>query len=366
MKTLDLIKVVFWDIVKLYKNIFHWGVSKIIIFIYVFLLSILLTFPLFIIIIILFYVFWIWEYINSMQLNITSLSSFFLEKTVLFFLMIFLLIFTFLVFSFWYSYKIILFNKLNFSYLKNKKLQYFKNSFFDFKLIWKYFLVSSWNALVLLIPIIIFIIWFILIVKFNWWFEYINNILSLENSESKDINKIIFTISIFSLILFVICAILFFYLIYRIIFSYIILVDEENYPERKKSLFYVKESLNNTRSIKSFFKYVLLTFIIILILLPFNIFFSYISSKVDDLSTYINYIKLSEQEQKILEKNTTSSYLISQLKMQYSTYDEGKLYNNLYVFYTISLFLSVINFVFILWVLEMFTVSFYKNEIIKR
>ena len=118
MKTSNLIKNTFLDLKLLYKNFFHWNLSKLIYSIYSTILAFALSLPFLFIILILFYIFSLGEYINSTNVNPYSLISFFFEKPIVFFILFILSILTIFTFLFLYFYNITLLFNLNLNYIK--------------------------------------------------------------------------------------------------------------------------------------------------------------------------------------------------------------------------------------------------------
>jgi len=260
-----MFKAIFWDIKLVYKNFVHWNISKVLIFLSSIWLWILLSLPFFIIAVIIAYldpINWkevlypltswttipMWLYMSFFQ-NIW----FFILEIVLFILAIWMI-------YFWYSYKTLLFSKLNLSYINWEKLPYKENDYFNFKLIWAYFWVLWWGGLILFIPIIVFLVLFwILVFSLGW----INSVVNLTNWW-------INTFTVLSLILFIITTISFIYLSYKITFSFINIVDSKRFPKiEKNTRVYIKDSFKISWGIK-ILKFILMLLILWLILLPFN------------------------------------------------------------------------------------------------
>jgi hypothetical protein len=165
---LKLIKSIFKDTKNLYRNFLHWNISKVFISLASIALSFLLALPSIIALIIMYFVFDLNSYITSLDVSILSLLGFLSSQPLVFLLFIIFSLLTFFSALIGYSYRRVLFTKLNLSYIESEKLPYFKiflikfpyikNSYFNFKLIWKYFKVISLVALFVSMPFFVFII----------------------------------------------------------------------------------------------------------------------------------------------------------------------------------------------------------------
>lgn len=277
---LKIIKNILWDFWFLYQNFFHWNLSKILINIFSILLWILLALPFFIILWLFIYfdpIAWkdiIYSYINwSIWLSFISAIS-----SSLFYVLIeaFLFITWVLIFLFWASYKMILFTKLNIEYKNRNKLNYMSNLYFDKNTIIKYLGIVSWIWIILLIPFLVFLILFTIYIFSFWWIESIYT-MTLSNN--------INIFSILSLSTFLILLFVFIYLSYKVSFSYIIMLDEDNLGERKKALYYVKKSFKITNWFIKFIKFLLLIII-------FTIFISIIDIVWKEISNYWDIVKI--------------------------------------------------------------------------
>lgn len=166
--------------------------------------------------------------------------------------------------------------------------------------------------------------------------------------------------SIVSFILLVITYISVFYLLYRLSFSYLILLDKENYPEEKNAKFYVKESMRITSSPYKVFKILVIVILFTLIMLPFLIIWRTIDDKYNNMRSYVAYELYLSEAREFTERET---YAYSLLKLEYDNIDKGELrvlINN-YSFYQTLFY--IFNYLFIFWVFEMVFTSFYVNEL---
>lgn len=353
--TLKLIKSIFIDILILFKNFLHWNISKILISLSSIWLSFLMALPFIVLLFILYFSFDLNLYFNSFDVSLLDLLWLLWNRPIVFTLFMLFAVIWFLFGLFGYSYRKVLFTKLNLLYLDWKKLNYLKNKYFDFKLIYKYFQVIALVSLFLIIPIVIFFIWFVILFFIFWWAEWVQALIS-----SSQFN--IFTLIAF--IFLIICFIAFVYISYRLYFAVIMLVDQKHYDEEKPS-FYLKESYEKTKSIFIFMKFVLIMLLLSIVILPFWKIQENFSDTLNEVRAFREYSLLGEIEKKEVENNPNYSF-INDLKIKYSstTWDELKTIEVTY-FYLNYLFI-IINFLLILWLFEMATVSFYKHEIIKK
>lgn len=266
------LRKIFFDISLLYKNFIHWNISKALIFVFSLLLWILIALPFLILLWILIYFDPInWNEIISSYLATNSVWMSFLSalnENLLFMIIEFLLVITIIsLFIFWYSYKIITLTNLNFSYLKWEKINYFKNIYFDYKKILTYLYILSRIWLILFLPILVFVLIFVILLFSFWWVEQVSNMIY--TNWFFNYFSIILAISFFVLLL------IFLYLTYKMTFAYIIMLDEKNYPNKEKWLFYIKESYKITSWIK-IFKFLLIIILITIFFYPIGIIWKYI------------------------------------------------------------------------------------------
>ncbi len=263
------------DFSLLYRKFIHWNISKILIVIFTFLLGILFALPFLIIVVILMNIdpidwkdiistFYTSQTIGMSLLTALSSHLFYIIIEALF------LILWVLSFWFWSSYRLILLAKLNLDYKKWTPTKFFQNYYFNGAKILKVLGIFSWIWLVffaLFLAVVLFV--FVVILLF-WWID--NSYLLATQGTS---------ISGFSLIIlfWVLSGILaFLYLAYRMNYSYIIMLDEENYPQTQSALSYVKESFKITSGVKIFkFVWVALLFSLC-IMLPIDYLAQYLEN----------------------------------------------------------------------------------------
>jgi len=333
-----LIREIFLDILFLFKNFFHWNISKILIWVFGWLLGILLSIP-----------FWILFWISIYFLNINLFDWFnaleFLS-TYNYLLIIpwLLFIIAILAILFWFSYYKVLLVNLNLKYFDWEKLPFMKNIYFDFAKIYKYLWIVFWMWIYLLIPISIFLVLFLIILFSFWWFSVL---------DPKWLVNI--TFSIISFILVVIFWLLVIYMAYRMYFSYTIFCDEK---ENNSAKYYVKKSIDLTKWYNIFIKFVFINLFFWLILSPFVIIWNNLENTQNEVSKYIDY--------KINNNTGALNYQQYQiLDLKYWKYSDTEVYeiqgknNNYNVIY------YIFSFLFIYWIIEMVKVSFYKRELLK-
>lgn len=262
---LETLKSILWDIQLIYKNFFHWNISKILIYICSILLGILLSVPFILILAWSMYfdpIPWkevISSYYQSGSLNMSLLSYVYNNMWILIGEAV-LLLSAFLFFIFWYSYKTLTFTNIYFWYITGEKIPYFKNIYFHIQTIFSYIKLLSLVIVTLLIPILIFWISFFILIYIFWWIEMVFKLFDTGNN------------TLFSIILWIIafiCLFVFMYLAYRLSFSYMILLDKNNYADKKWISFYIKESFHITSWLK-IFKFLYLMILFSLCMLPLN------------------------------------------------------------------------------------------------
>lgn len=271
---IEKLKVILSDLLLVYKNFIHWNISKILITIFWFFLGILLSLPFFIILWLSIYfdpISWgqvLSDYISSGTISMSLMAEVYNNVWLLIWEWI-ILLWGVLFFIFWYSFKNITITQLYLTYLDGGKLWYFKNFYFNFKVICSYLKLLFLVILILLIPVIIFIIAFFILLYSFWWVE---NVFQLLNTWGPNLFSILLLSVAF------ICLLTFLYLAYRLSFSYIILIDRKNYSEKLGISFYIKESFRITAGLKIFkFLYFMVLFSIFMI--PFDYLGTFIENR---------------------------------------------------------------------------------------
>jgi len=344
----NTILYLFKDISFLYKNFFHWNISKLIIKIYSFFLWISFSFPFIVFLIIIAFI----DPINWLDI-ISGLAS---DKTMWikiiwtllvhpFFVTfeIFIFVLFFISFIFWYSYSIFLETNLYNEYINKNKLGYLKNYYFNLSIIKQYTLILLRILWYLFLYFSILICWFIL------FYILINNISNTFFYTLVLKIKDIFLFSFF---------ILFFYILYRIIFSYIIYIDSK---KDKKASFYIKKSIKLTKPKKVLFKFVGGLFLLFLLILPFAFIKTNIDTNVKNIKLYLWY---KYWVSKLIDENDLYKYNI--LKATYENTSDKDLKNELRRNYYYSILYTIFSFLVLDGLFTMFIVSFYRRNYKKK
>ena len=335
---INLIKNIFGDIFMLYKNFFHFNLSKVVIYLVAILYTIILFIPFGIVFWILYYYLLNSGWLYSIWANLWIL----IPSMLLVIIWLFILIIAF-------SYNYVLLTKMNLNYINWKKLKLWKNEYFNFKLFWVFFKTFFLNILILLFPFVVgFILMTILVLSF-WW------VLEAQKISS---SWVLNSFSISSIIILIISIIWFIYLIYKTLFVTTILVDESKWKDFKRPMYYIKKSFKLTSGFKIFFRFVVTAILVVIISLPFSIPLNYFSYNNDRLSNYIEY-KVNPDS-----FSENDFYYIEWLKNEFDWQDLVKLSKTLNKNIKYRMLLEVLNFLFIYGLFEMFIVSFYKRELL--
>ena len=325
---INLIKNIFLDIFVLYKNFLHFNLSKLINIIVSILYTLIFIVPL-IVIMNLFV-----EYVmNSWNTSDLYKNIYYLIEWIIFFTAFI---------AIWYYF--VLQTNLNLNYINDKKLPLLKNNYFNLKLLKNYFKLMILNIFAFTVLYIIYQLLFWILVFSIWGMDKI-----LEFS-----NIISIVVWLFGIITFG----SFFYLLYIMLLSIIVLVDESNWKTFESSFYYFKKAFILAKWWGKNFKLLivlLLTFIISLsIYIPlFNSIF--LSS---DLKNYIEY-KVNPES--FWEEEF---YYIEDLKWNFGWYTIVELEKSLQKIQYFKLVMQILFFLFTIGVLEMILVSFYKRELL--
>ena len=342
---LSLIKITFNSLFFIYKNIFHWILSKILIVLSTFIMWILVALPFVLLAILIIYLspltlsnFLIWVE------NI--LSEFLLNKWWALIVGI-LFIFSVLFFLITINYKRVLLAKLNFSYIKWEKLNFLQNEYFNIKLISKNIKISLFILLWILLITILFGIFWIILVLFFWWLDNINNIMAI---------NWINAFSIISLILTIFYSLVILYFLYRTYFSlYIILEDD-----KKTAFKAIKKSIKKTRKIKKMFKFILIFLLFSVLLLPINYVGQYIDFDSKKLEYYINIKNKTILKQELTDKENVDYTFLDNEFWKYNNKELIEKYNKNSIINTIYF---VLHFLLIFGIFDLVLANFYKREI---
>ncbi len=337
---LKLFKNIFSDVWFLYKNFFHFNLSKILIILVTILYILVLLLPIFLLLLLTFYFLWIFN---------TGFSPYlFLANWYYLWFWIFFIVLSFFIYIIWYSWSTILLNRLSLWYINREKLSLSKNYYFDFKLFWTYFKLSFIVLLIIFSPILFWFIWSIILLIIFWWIQQ-----SLAVVSSWMYNWL----SISLLILTIISVILFLYLSYKTLFVYVILVDKYSKNKKlKKVKYYLKKSFQFTKWFKKFYKLVLVLLVLIIFTYPVYYFESYFSSEAKNIKTFINYDLFVKSWWDLKDKQL--NYM--NLKLEYWNKNITTLSNDIKFYSEISMLFYILEFLFVWWLYNMVIMSFYK------
>jgi len=338
----NILKYTFKDIILLYKNLLHWSISKILIFLYSTFIWFLSIVPFAIV----FYIYSLFSWIAFLDFINSVINSVFMID--LFWNILYLISLFSYIISYFFSF--ILFIKLYNGYLEWNKTLYLNKSYLDYKLYLKYLLLTLLGLLIFILPIFVFlIIIFVLILIFGW----------VDATTSIVIWNYSNLFSIISLVFFLLLLVWLYYLFYRFIFSYMILVDKRFENLSIKEIF--KKSYNITKWYKKFIK---TTFIFILFLslyLPFFVTSIYISWNYNDLNSYSEYLNLKPEDQ--VNMKWINTYLYEWLEQKFD-WKKINFVNSMQSRYYIYLKLfNILEFLFIFWVFTMILNSVYNRVI---
>lgn len=329
-----LLKIIFWDVISLYKNFVHWNISKLFIWVFAWWLSILISIPFFV----LFLIIWYYSGVGFSFLN----SPYILLQSPFLVISFILYIASLL---FWISYYRIPLLKLNLKYIEWENLGYLKNIYFDFSKIWKFFKVNLWMLFYISIPMLVFLFLFSLLFLLFWGWIFDKNWI---------VNN---TFSIVSLILFIISSVSSLYIIYRVSFSYVLLSDDIDDHSAK---YYVLHSVKLTKWLYTFVKVISIMFVFLLPLLPFIYFWESLTREREWIHNYVDYNKSLTSSWKL------DDYDYQNLYLKYSSKSEKELNEILRTNRIYSYIYYVFFFLFLYWVIEMVYVSFYINVFLEK
>ncbi|MDD3646278.1 MAG: hypothetical protein PHH06_02610 [Candidatus Gracilibacteria bacterium] len=333
----QLIKSIFLDILELYKNFLHFNISKILIYLVSLLIALVLALPFLII-------GFIYLSNNDYSINIYDLLA---NQFLLVVGSILGLVFLFFV-SAGYYYSFLLLNNLNLNYIERKKLDFTKNYYFNFKMFGNYIKLFFYNFLILLSPVVLFTIgFFVLIIIFGGYDASLNAVLAGASNS--------FSVSL--VIWLIICSLIFFYLSFRLLFSYVIFVQESKGTKFKKASYYIKESFNKTKNASKIFKFLIIGILVYIITLPIYLPEGYFALKLERVTDYMT-IKYNE-----VSENQYNLYYAQDLELEFSKSTEEELYGDYNFYKNLVIIFSILEFLFINGLFNMMIVSFYKREL---
>lgn len=342
------LKTILFDILFAYKNFVHWNISKILISFWSFTLWIILSLPVFISAIIIGMLDPIeWSEIAAYLLSWSDVSyqlvwGIALHPYNLVF-MVFLWVVGLFLFLLWSSYSLFLKAELSLGYVKWKKLKYRKNHYFNRWFIFRYIWIMSWNIVYIIAPIIIWVwVVFFMYLFYNIWFITFN------------------VLSILIAIHTVILLLAELYLIYRLVFWYIILADDAQKKHLESSISYVRKSIEITKW-SSFFKFLGLYFVYILLIAPFTLFDGYLENQSSSIKDAIIYNSWLLQN---LEPDEIQYYEF--ISKEYSDLTSEELNSRLQSFATLRIILYFISYLTISGIFVLVLTSFYKRVLLGK
>ena len=340
MKT--LIVNIFWDIIFVYKNIIHFLISKILIALSILVYIFLFLFPIFLIFWIIFYFlgFFDWNFNPYVFLGNYYYMWFWISFVLL----------LFLVYWISYSWGQILLTRLAFGYVNREKLPFSKNYYFNKELFFVFFKIFFLLLLITSIPFLIWILGFFIIILIFWG---LSNSLEVVNTWISN------PLSVWLLILTVISLIIFIYLVYKTIFTYVILIDKySRWKNLKNWFYYIKKSFKFTKGIKRFFKLLLITFLVWIITFPVYFFEDYFSNKANEVKNYLYYSLIYSSWKDLWDFSVD----YEKLKLNYSNYSIEELNFMIKKYNYLTILFYILEFVFIWGIYNLVLISFYKTE----
>lgn len=337
---MELLKKLVFDLLKLYKNFIHWNTSKLLSVIFSFLVAIAFVLPIAVFLVIC----WFVDSINWLSMfssmsytwaaSTSFLSIFMSHPVYVLFLMFVFLIWVVAYLTAIYYNMMNLFN-LYLWYTKWEKIGFLSNVYFDFRKIFRFFVLNVLSTLSIFAPIVIFLIITLIIVLAFGWSQSTINYLNSSNWFNP--------LNILVVILWIAVVISTIYIWYRITFSYMIMLDEEY--DKKPILQSYIASYKITKWLV-FFKVMLLSLWFAVILYILNLILNWIFNLfvIDLFWVSSSYFETNNALALFMDSILAGNLLISLFLFLF------------YFLYFISLY----------WVTEMFFVSIYKNIFYQR
>ena len=356
----NMFRALFWDIKLLFQNFFHWNFSKLIIWVFSFILALLSFLPFFVVLIIL----WVidpipwWSILldgvnESVQLQALSAFS---ESPVFLVVELFISVIWIAFALGVFSYKSILFFELYESYNAWDRKSLWENiSLYHFK---KYLKAFPVFASILLVYILAFVLIILFIIFVSWGFLRAADIVA-----SSTFNFV----SVSSLAAFVSFFLLFCYTFYRLIFGFIFLTETDSSDNHVNQ--YFRLSYYKTRPAYVFWVFLVFMFLFWLIKYPVDIYRDVLNQKNQELEQYFVYTQTinsvkdlpAEQQAQFLESVYGTTDQLEFLVDRYQYLPAQELQNefrrNDLVYITMTLFA----FFCLYGVYEMILYSFYRH-----
>jgi len=337
------------DISFAYRNFLHWNISKIIISLWSFLLGVILSLPVFTIIIII----WIVDPVNwseviayalsgSTEVSIELISALAMHPYNIAFMLLLLATFISL-FLLWNSYGLFLRAEVSLWYVKQKKLKYKKNYYFKVAFIQKCIAIFCWSFMYLLVPVIIWAgLLFFTYLFYNAW------ILSFDGLS--------IIVALITLIL-IICEL---YLLYRLLFGYIIFADHAKKKHTHTALHYVKESIKITKW-RVFFKFMFLYILFVVLIAPGILLDGYFETQWAIMRDAILYNSGLLQN---LEPQQVQYY--EYISQEYNDMTNEEISSKLDSLAALRFILYIVMYLLVSGVFVLWTTSFYKRVLVKK
>ncbi len=356
---LILLKWVFSDIICLYKNFWHWILSKITISFFRYLLTFLFVLPLITILIIVVIVspYSFLEYetiIQDILIVLYPLWNNFLWFSIWNFIITLLLLAITILWLVAVFYNRILLAKLNLAYIDWKKLEYKKNLYFNKTVFIKYLKISGLFIGSLFIFAIIFWIGSLILFFMFWWMWWMESILN--NSWNNN------WFSIASFVYLIVCSVVFLYVIYRLVFSFFILVENDKKTVKQSII----KSFKITSGYNKLFRFMGVLFIFYIVYIPFSYTSQVIDFNAKSISYYV-WMKDYVWEWQASERlNWDEFYAFTQLQQQYGGYSDQEIIGKEKFMVIMQWMYTIFHFVFLYGIFDMLLVSFYRRELLKK
>ncbi len=333
------------DIILLYRNFIHWNLSKIVINIVAIIMWCIFALPF-----LLFSWFvWLidpipWGTFIAYQMQwvspILEVMSFASLHTFSFVVVTISMILALIAFLIWNAYSNILYVRLYFSYLEGKKISLWEHIHLSWDHIRGFVSIALWHLVYTAVPAFV-VLWVVL------W------VIILHGAGA-------FSFEVFSLILLIITLFSIFllsYIVYRLLFS-VVLLAKESYTNLSKhsGRHYIKTSLSLTAWWRSYAKFLFVLCVIFLLISPFKSVWDTLKRDIQNLSITIEYRALSIENP---EKAETSN--LREIATFYEDITDEKLFANYRGARLLSLFMAFIWFFLFSGLYTMFFVSFYTR-----
>ena len=333
------------DLLLLYRNFFHWNISKIIINIVALWVGILLALPLFLFAVFIALIDPIpWTYFIQLQVQwvnpLLEALSYATLHTFSFVVMTIVMILTLTLFLVWNAYSNVLLTRLYESYLDKKRLYFTDNFYFSIPHIKKFTSIALWHGVILFIPLLIIWTLTLILVVLNW-----GEIISFE----------IFSISLLIIVLW--SVFIFSYILYRVLFSVIYLsFDSSEKVEKHTGWHYIKKSYKITSWFQKYIKFLFILAFLFLLTHPFRIVGNSLQNDISRLQDTIEFRTLS-----IANPEAALDSPLREVALFYENLSDERLFANYRWATILSIFLSVIWFLLISGLYTMAFVSFHRR-----